>query len=36
MRKIAYLTIDDGPSKDMKMKVDYLVSKGIPAIWFCG
>lgn len=35
MEKIAYLVIDDGPSKDMKIKVDYLVSKKIPAIWFC-
>ena len=34
MKKIAYLTIDDSPSKDMKKKVDVLVSKGIPAIWF--
>jgi len=33
--KIVYLTIDDAPSKDMKKKVDYLVSKGIPAIFFC-
>jgi len=35
VRKIAYLTIDDAPSVDMKEKVDFLVSKGIPAIWFC-
>lgn len=35
MEKIAYLGIDDGPSKDVKMKVGYLVSKKIPAIWFC-
>jgi len=35
VRKIAYLTIDDAPSEDMKEKVDFLVSKGIPAIWFC-
>jgi len=35
VRKIAYLTIDDAPSDDMKDKVDFLVSKGIPAIWFC-
>ena len=34
-KKIAYLIIDDGPSKDMKKKVDFLVSKKIPAIWFC-
>ena len=35
MEKIAYLVFDDSPSKDMKMKVDYLVLKKIPAIWFC-
>jgi len=34
-KKIAYLTIDDGPSEDMRMKVDYLYSKKIPAVWFC-
>lgn len=34
-RKIAYLTVDDGPSKDMKKKIDLLTSKKIPAIWFC-
>lgn len=35
MGKIAYLTIDDSPTKDMSEKVDYLFSKNIPAIWFC-
>jgi peptidoglycan/xylan/chitin deacetylase (PgdA/CDA1 family) len=35
MQKTAYLTIDDAPSKDMKKKVDFLASKGIPAVWFC-
>lgn len=35
MKKVAYLTIDDSPSKDMKKKLDTLVSNGIPAIWFC-
>jgi len=35
MGKTVYLTIDDGPSKDMKVKVDYLLSKNIPAVWFC-
>jgi len=35
VRKIAYLTIDDCPSNDMKRKVDFLLKKGIPAIWFC-
>lgn len=33
--KIAYLTIDDAPSADFAFKVDYLSSKGIPAIFFC-
>ncbi len=33
--KIVYLTIDDAPSEDMKMKIDFLESKGIKAIWFC-
>lgn len=33
--KTAYLTIDDGPSKDFKKKVDYLLSKKVPAIFFC-
>ena len=35
VRKIAYLTIDDCPSDDMKRKVDFLLRKRIPAIWFC-
>lgn len=35
MKKIAYLTIDDSPSKDMRLKADFLFSKKIPAIWFC-
>ena len=33
--KAIYLTIDDGPSEDFKNKIDYLCSKGIPAIFFC-
>jgi peptidoglycan/xylan/chitin deacetylase (PgdA/CDA1 family) len=33
--KIAYLTIDDCPSEDMKKKVDFLLRNDIPAIWFC-
>jgi peptidoglycan/xylan/chitin deacetylase (PgdA/CDA1 family) len=33
--KIAYLTIDDSPSKDMQEKVDYLIAHQIPAIWYC-
>ncbi|RLD54932.1 MAG: polysaccharide deacetylase [Bacteroidetes bacterium] len=35
MRKIAYLTIDDSPSKDMKVKVNFLYTHKIPAVWFC-
>lgn len=35
LQKIAYLTVDDSPSKDAKQKADFLVSKNIPAIWFC-
>jgi len=35
VKKVAYLTIDDGPSKDFKEKVDFLLSKNIPAIFFC-
>ena len=34
-QKIAYLTIDDAPTEDMKEKIDFLDSKGIKAIWFC-
>lgn len=33
--KVAYLTVDGGPSPDMKTKVDILVAQQIPAIWFC-
>ncbi len=33
--KIAYFTVDDSPSKDMKEKVDFLISKKISSIWFC-
>lgn len=33
--KIAYLTIDDSPSIDTKSKIDYLMSKNIPAIIYC-
>lgn len=32
--KQAYLTVDDGPSKDRKQKVDILKKYGIQAIWF--
>lgn len=34
-QKIAYLTIDDSPSRDMRQKVDYLVKQDIPTVWFC-
>lgn len=34
MRK-AYFTIDDAPTDDMYRKIDFLVSKNIPGIWFC-
>ncbi|MBI5723591.1 MAG: polysaccharide deacetylase family protein [Planctomycetes bacterium] len=34
-RKTAYLTIDDAPSRDFAQKADYLISRGIPAVWFC-
>jgi len=33
--KTGYLTIDDGPSADWKVKADFLLSKKIPAVWFC-
>jgi len=29
--KLAYLTIDDAPTKDFNLKIDYLYAKGIPA-----
>lgn len=35
IKKIGYLTIDDCPTSDFKNKIDYLVSKNIPAILFC-
>ncbi len=34
-RKTAYLTIDDAPTDDFPRKVDYLLAKGVPAIFFC-
>lgn len=34
MKKV-YLTIDDSPSGDMELKVDYLRSCEIPAVFFC-
>ena len=33
--KIAYLTIDDAPTKDMRQKIDFLLENNIPAIFFC-
>ncbi|HEX3043407.1 MAG TPA: polysaccharide deacetylase family protein [Bacillota bacterium] len=33
--KKAYLTIDDGPSKDFRPKVDFLYENSIPALFFC-
>lgn len=33
--KIGYLTIDDGPTKDFTRKINILVSRNIPAIFFC-
>lgn len=35
IEKTAYLTIDDAPSVDFEQKVDFLLSKDIPAIFFC-
>jgi peptidoglycan/xylan/chitin deacetylase (PgdA/CDA1 family) len=35
VHKVAYLTIDDAPSADFKQKVDYLLSREIPAVFFC-
>jgi peptidoglycan/xylan/chitin deacetylase (PgdA/CDA1 family) len=32
--KKAYLTIDDSPSIHMRQKIDFLLQKGIPAIFF--
>lgn len=33
--KIAYLTIDDAPTPDMRQKIDYLLQNNLPAIFFC-
>jgi peptidoglycan/xylan/chitin deacetylase (PgdA/CDA1 family) len=35
MTKVAYLTIDDAPSVDMRQKIDFLAQKQIPVVWFC-
>lgn len=34
-KKTAYLTIDDGPSKDWREKLDFLNGLEIKAVWFC-
>lgn len=34
-RKLIYLTIDDGPSSFMHLKVDELLKERVPAIWYC-
>ncbi|MFO7678706.1 MAG: polysaccharide deacetylase family protein [Chloroflexota bacterium] len=34
-QKFAYLTIDDAPSHHMRQKIDFLLGKQIPAIFFC-
>jgi peptidoglycan-N-acetylglucosamine deacetylase len=34
-QKIAYLTIDDGPTEDFADKLEFLESKTIKAIWLC-
>ena len=34
MKKTVYLTIDDSPSKNMSEKIDYLLKRNIPAIFF--
>ena len=33
--KTAYLTIDDGPSRDWEEKLSFLDLRGIPAVWSC-
>ncbi|HUU77108.1 MAG TPA: polysaccharide deacetylase family protein [candidate division Zixibacteria bacterium] len=35
MLKVGYLTIDDGPTEDFRNKVDFLIKKQFPAIFFC-
>lgn len=35
MSKVIYLTIDDAPSSFMKDKVDYLLKRQIPALFYC-
>jgi peptidoglycan/xylan/chitin deacetylase (PgdA/CDA1 family) len=33
--KVAYLTVDDAPSINMRQKIDFLDKKQIPTVWFC-
>jgi len=33
--KLAWLTIDDAPTEDLRLRVDELNARGIRAIWFC-
>jgi peptidoglycan/xylan/chitin deacetylase (PgdA/CDA1 family) len=35
-QKLAYLTIDDGPTRKTVEQIDYLDSREIKAIWTCG
>jgi peptidoglycan/xylan/chitin deacetylase (PgdA/CDA1 family) len=35
VRKVGYLTIDDAPTDDFLRKINFLISKNIPAIFFC-
>ncbi|MBW2991094.1 polysaccharide deacetylase family protein [Candidatus Woesearchaeota archaeon] len=35
VKKTAYLTIDDAPTKGFRKKVDFLLENNIPAIFFC-
>lgn len=34
-KKVAYLTIDDAPSKDLPEKLEFLKANNIPAVLFC-
>jgi len=34
-KRILYLTIDDGPTKYFRQKIDFLLENNIPAIFFC-
>ena len=35
-RKIAYLMVDDAPSRDFAGKVRFLLDRRVPAVFFCG